>query len=275
LEKLTVYKVPQSKGTTETPFIEHNLGSLQQMEIITLGDMDTVKLMNRTDTKYILPVSRVPDILDQIKHSYRVLEINGFRISSYETVYYDDPSLKFFNEHVSGKLNRNKVRTRKYLESDLQFLEVKRKTNTGKTKKYRISMDSSMDHFDEEAHALVETYSSTDLSSLTPVLINHFNRITLVNYEKTERVTIDLNLRYTDIERVREYYVPYLAIIEVKQSRFCPSTVKNVLRNIRFKKTGISKYCLGISLLNNGTEIKIYKRKIRMIQKITQHGLIA
>lgn len=273
LEKLEVHRTIRKNDETIKPFRLADLAVIGHMRAISIGEMESVKLMNRTDTKYILPVSRVPDILQLVSDKYDILEVEGNRISSYETIYYDDPDFRFFHDHINGKLNRNKVRTRKYIESALDFLEVKKKTNTGRTKKYRTRIDPSHEVFDEEARQLVGNYTQADLILLSPVLINRFKRITLVNPGKTERVTIDLDLHYASLDGKMEIAVPGLSIIEIKQNRFSFSSMGETLRNNRIKKTGISKYCLGIYLLEPGEKVNIYKRKIRTIKKITHHEI--
>ncbi len=268
LEKLEVHRTIRKKDETIKPFRLADLAGIGHMNAISIGEMELVRLMNRTDTKYILPVSSVPGILQLISAKYDILEVEGKRISTYETIYYDDPDFRFFHDHINGKLNRNKVRTRKYVESNLDFLEVKKKTNTGRTKKYRIRIDPSLEVFDEEARQLVGSYTRADLILLSPVMINRFKRITLVNHEKTERVTIDLDLQYAGMDGKMGIAVPGLSIIEIKQNRFSFSAMGETLRNERVKKTGISKYCLGIYLLEPGEKVNNYKRKIRMINKI-------
>ena len=49
----------------------------------------------------------------------------------------------------------------------------------------------------------------------------------------------------------------------------------NELKELRIKKTGISKYCLGMALTGQAKKINILKRKLREIQKITNHEHVA
>ena len=49
---------------------------LESYTPISLDEMEHVQLMNRVDTKYILPVNSLPEILDEMKADYRILEIN-------------------------------------------------------------------------------------------------------------------------------------------------------------------------------------------------------
>ena len=80
--------------------ISHSLQS------ITLAEMDSVALMNRTDTKFMLDRGSALDMLGEIAHGFRILEVNGVRLNRYETLYYDTEDLRFFRLHLNGKLNR-------------------------------------------------------------------------------------------------------------------------------------------------------------------------
>ena len=93
--------------------------TLSSFQSISLEEMDNVKLMNRTDTKFVFSSSFLIEILNGLSDRYRVLEIEGKKESLYNTVYFDTEQLKFYTEHHNGKLNRHKVRMRKYVNSDI------------------------------------------------------------------------------------------------------------------------------------------------------------
>lgn len=248
---------------------------LPEMESISLGSMDGVRLMNRCDTKFVLPLHQLAEVMQRVAGHYFILEIEGRRIASYETVYYEGPSGRFYLDHVNGKLNRDKVRIRKYVESRIQFLEVKRKTNTGKTRKFRMSLEEGVSGLTEEGLTFLNGYISGDVRQLHAVMVNRFRRITLVNREMTERVTLDVDLGYADLTGNNSFTLPGLVIVEVKQDQFSSSFIKTILRDLRIKRQGISKYCLGITLLGLSAKTNNYKRKIRIIQKITHNGITA
>jgi hypothetical protein len=48
---------------------------LNEYETIGLSEIDSVRLMNRTDTKYIFPVQKLPEILKLASKSYRIQQI--------------------------------------------------------------------------------------------------------------------------------------------------------------------------------------------------------
>jgi len=100
--------------------------------------MESVALMNRTDTKFVFRADRLPDFLNSIKSEYRILNINDKRASKYETLYFDTPDFKLYKEHHRGKASMYKVRHRIYVDSQLHYFEIKFKNNKGRTIKNRI-----------------------------------------------------------------------------------------------------------------------------------------
>src|SRR5690606_26924106 len=75
--------------------------------------------------KIHMPASLLPNVFEAMDDQYSVLEINGIRCFHYETTYFDTDDHRFYHMHRTGRLNRFKVRVRRYVDSDVQFLEVK------------------------------------------------------------------------------------------------------------------------------------------------------
>ena len=50
---------------------------------ISLSEMDGVKLMNRSDTKFTFRADKLPSLFENLIPFYNVLEIDGKRIHSY------------------------------------------------------------------------------------------------------------------------------------------------------------------------------------------------
>jgi hypothetical protein len=113
---------------------------LEQFDPISLEEMDDVKLMNRVDTKFAFSIREFIAMLPELSEHYRVLLIEGTRTPFYESLYLDDDDFNFFKDHHRGRSNRFKVRFRKYVESNLLFLEIKEKVK-GRTNKKRIKVD--------------------------------------------------------------------------------------------------------------------------------------
>lgn len=235
---------------------------------ITLKEMDDVALMNRTDTKYLISVSQLEDVLVEVAHHYRVLDINGLRCNHYQSQYYDTPDFYFYRRHHSGKQNRLKIRKRMYVESNLTFLEVKFKSNKGRTEKDRTKLDGLTPDLSLENENYIHETSHFE-EHLEPKLLNLFERITLVNQSLPERITIDLNLSFVVDDHMVE--IPDLVIIEAKQVRQNRHSVfLQALKKRLIRPESMSKYCLGIALLTD-QKSNMFKEKIRTIKSLT-HG---
>ena len=78
-------------------------------EPITLAQMESVKLMNRIDTKYAVSMAVLPAILEAAQADYYAQEIDGKRIATYDTMYYDTDSLDMYIRHHDRQLVRKYV----------------------------------------------------------------------------------------------------------------------------------------------------------------------
>ena len=219
--------------------------NLSSFDKISLDEMNGVSLMKRVDTKFILSESQLLKVFSKIQKDYKVLEIDNERLMQYSTLYFDTQNKKCFKEHHNGKLNRYKIRMRKYLVSDLCFLEVKKKNNLGVTNKTRIQIKDFETILSSDSKEFIYNSQINDLL-LEPALYNNFNRITLVNKNYPERVTIDTNLSFKSANK--EKIFDNLVVIEIKQEGKRLNTVMNkALKLMSILPTNFSKYCLGIT----------------------------
>jgi hypothetical protein len=240
---------------------------LMGYEPITLKEMDNVKLMDRTDTKFVFPARELPGILKAVQSYYRSLEVSGTRVSKYETLYYDTHDLRLYQRHHSGKLNRYKVRSRRYVESDLHFFEVKFKNNKGRTIKDRIKTRHIESDLGERSVQLLQEKTNIEPSSLKATIWINYSRITLVNKHSAERLTIDIGLNFRVNDRTAD--LGNIVIAEVKQDKASSSSpIINVMRERRIKPGSISKYCFGIITMFDQVRKNNFKEKVRGIKKI-------
>ena len=110
-----------------------------------------------------------------------------------------------------------------------------------------------------------------EVNTLIPQVENEFDRITLVNKGRTERLTIDSGIRFVNRHTGQRAEVPDLVIIELKQDGNVPSYFKEVLLGLRIKPKRISKYCLGTALTNPTVKANRFKIKLRYINKLSQN----
>ena len=228
--------------------------------------MDAKALMNRTDTKYVFPESQLPFFLEQLKDDYQVLDVNGVRLSRYESLYFDTENFDLFRTHHRGKTNRHKVRFRKYADSDLNFFEIKFKTNKGRTVKNRIKQEQIEDKIQNKAEEFLHKKTPLQSSELRAQFWANYSRITLVNKTLPERVTLDLNLHYKKNDAL--YRFDDLVIAEVKQENLTSSTFWRLMKKHHVRQGSISKYCLGVIRLNNSIKHNNFKINLRNINKI-------
>ncbi|MFZ5552422.1 MAG: polyphosphate polymerase domain-containing protein [Bacteroidota bacterium] len=247
--------------------MKHLAQIIQQLEPISLEEMDSVKLMNRTDTKFTMNAALLPGILEQCKNDYRILEVKSVRAASYKTLYFDTHNISFFTDHHNERPSRYKVRIRNYVESGLFFLEIKHKKE-GRTIKSRIKIKG----FEPELSPASREFISKTIGipyDLTPMLWNHFSRITLVNKKEKERLTIDHHLAFDS--NGKQLALDSLVIAEVKQERINRnSKFIRLMREYCIRETGISKYCLGTVLTNPMAKYNNFKAKILTLNKIMQ-----
>ena len=119
--------------------IDELLGNLKP---ITLAEMKEIRLMNRTDTKFVTNKENLARLLELAQGKYYAQFHCGAKIASYMTTYWDTDAYRFYLEHHNGRAPRQKVRVRTYMDSDDSFLEVKTKNNHGRTKKKRVAVPS-------------------------------------------------------------------------------------------------------------------------------------
>ena len=230
--------------------------------------MDNVKLMNRTDTKFIFTINKLPGLLRKATDYYKVLTINNKRLFTYSSKYLDTPDCQMYLEHHNRNLNRFKVRFREYVDSDTRFLEIKFKNNKGRTNKIRIKREKIEEDLLKKSKQFINTNTPYISEELETKLWNKFSRLTLVQKEMNERITIDLNLQFIKDSKVHK--LPFLVIAEVKRSRFSGySDFINLLNEERIKPTGMSKYCLGMILLDKNLKYNRFKRKLLTLNKMS------
>ena len=240
---------------------------LQRFGGISLDEMSGIRLMNRIDTKFVTTEPVLMRLLEMALGEYMAQDINGERNLPYSTTYYDTTGYDMFYTHQYGHAGRQKLRFRTYVSSNLQFMEVKTKNNHGRTKKKRMPVeDMCLD--DAEKLDFIRQHLIYDPQTLMPAIHNSFNRITLVNKAKTERLTIDTNLQFHNLVTDKRKLMAPVVIVELKRDGLCYSPVLEMLRVLRVFPHGFSKYCMGSALTNNQLRVNRFKPKLIDIRKI-------
>ncbi len=228
--------------------------------------MDSVKLLNRLDIKYIFHRDQLRDILERASADYRVLSIADARFSRYETHYFDTTGYEMYTQHHNGKLNRYKVRFRDYVDSGISFFEIKYKTNKGRTIKERVKNKHQYHLIEGKSGLLLTDKTRYSAEMLHEAIQVNYNRITLVSKNLTERLTIDFGLNFR--ANGKEHAYPDLVIAEVKQDRASHSPFIALMKEKFIHKRSLSKYCLGIATLNTQVKVNNFKPKILFINNL-------
>ena len=240
---------------------------LNEFAPITLEQMSSVKLMNRTDTKFVTNIHKLFQLLEMACQDYYVQEIDGGRNLEYDTTYFDTTQYDMYNQHQWNHTNRQKIRFRTYCVNGLQFMEVKTKNNHGRTKKKRIEV-TDMDLTDVGKREFLASHLHFDVDTLIPHMHNYFRRITLVNKAKTERLTIDTSLQFHNVQTNVDRDMGPLVIIELKRDGLVFSPVLEMLRQLHIHPHGFSKYCMGAALTNQQLPVHRFKKKLRDVERI-------
>jgi hypothetical protein len=234
---------------------------------LSLADLGAASLMERVDSKFLLPAPSVPQLLGALAGEYRVLQVGGVRLARYSTRYFDTPDLALYRAHQAGRLPRHKVRVRSYLDSGERYLEVKLKNNKGRTLKTRTPLgpgEATLERVRREA--LLRTSGSVPGMELEEILTAEFTRLTLVREDAPERLTVDVGLTYTRGDEVRE--LPGVAVAEIKQDRPGQADARDALRSLYLRDGSVSKYCIGVALLVPDVKKNRFKRVLSALARI-------
>lgn len=226
-------------------------------------------LLERTDTKFLLPRRALAELLGYLDRDYRVVFAGDQPQARYVTQYLDTASYDLFHDHRRGKRLRFKVRLRHYPDRRLSYLEVKGRSPSGGTQKWRRPLPYMCDQLSLDDLQFVAAQVSVGGASLLPSLVNQFRRITLVGVELPERITLDMDLKFANGERSRT--LGGALIVEVKQSRFFRrSPVVQALARCRAVPGSTSKYCVGTMLLRPDLRHNRLRPTLARIERVSQ-----
>lgn len=88
------------------------LNSYESYEPITLYEMSGIRLMNRTDVKFITTKKMLAGFLLMAHDDYLVHETKGKRMDSYYTVYFDTERCDMFMVHHNRCIRRLRMMER-------------------------------------------------------------------------------------------------------------------------------------------------------------------
>lgn len=250
-------------------FLDQVISTAEQMPPISLDEIKALALLDRLDVKFMLHDRQLAQIMARVRGHYRVLEINGVRPGRYHTTYFDTPDFAMYHAHHNGTRARHKVRWRQYVDSGLIYLEVKEKTNRERTIKSRITLPAPIYSLGDLDTSWMPTSFTLDPRTLRPVVWNRFQRMTLADFERQERITIDLGLEFGRGDDV----IPMsgLAIIEIKQRKFSlDSPMAHELHRLQLHPAHISKFCAAMTILYPGLKQNRFKPTMRRLSALAE-----
>ena len=240
---------------------------LGEFQPTTLDALAAVSLLNRVDTKYLIPVAELPGMLTTLVQAYSVLDVDGQREHTYRTTYFDTPTLALYRDHHAGRAVRHKVRSRTYVDSGLSFFEIKTRTDAGRTVKYRLETASPLTTLTPAARTLLAAHLPPEEQALQPILRNDFRRITLVGLHTAERLTLDLGVQFE--YEGKTAVLPGVVIAELKQSGIDRgSPVAQLMARRQIRPTSLSKYCVGVAMLLPHTIEQAFAAQLQAIQAL-------
>ncbi|HNQ12555.1 MAG TPA: polyphosphate polymerase domain-containing protein [Bacteroidia bacterium] len=242
------------------------IDSINQFEPISLGQMEGIKLMDRIDRKYFFEEEKLHGLMEELREYYKVLQVNDNRACIYQTQYYDTNDLSFYLKHHNQHLNRYKIRKRVYADNGVSYFEIKYKNNKNRTIKERIKYKNDQGIIEGSAVAFLKEQTNLSPEDLIPTIQVLFTRCTFVNKTQAERVTMDFDLTFTKDNKEENF--SGIVIVEAKQNKSVQSPFVRLLKKHHIIAGGVSKYCLGMALLNDQLKRNNFKSKILRFNKL-------
>jgi VTC domain-containing protein len=230
-------------------------------------------LQSRFDSKYILGWGAFEALCASLAESHFVLEADGHRVFTYDTVYFDTTSLMSYRDHVRQRRKRFKARARRYVETSRFTFEVKLVGRRGITDKRVLLYDrDSHGTMDDRARAflqqsLLQAYGYAPGEELRPTLRTTYRRISFVGRAGDERLTCDFHLAARHL--VPEWDIGLLGALAsdrviVEHKSLGPgSGTRAALRALGVRPVSCSKYCLGIALTRPDVPSNPFRRLMR------------
>lgn len=225
------------------------------LDAVSLDELNaSAALLTRTDRKYVIPTAALAPVaadLTGVGH-VRALELDGSRVGTYESTYFDTVDLAGWSASAHPRRRRWKVRTRVYADSDTCWLELKTRNGRGHTVKERLEHPLRMRATigGGSAQWLGERFAAAGMAvrpdDLVTTLTTAYGRATwLVD---GARITLDENLHFGCGERL--VGAGDVVVVETKSAASGPGAVDRVLWRHGHRPIRISKYGAGMCVMH-------------------------
>lgn len=251
--------------------------TLNNFQALTLSELNAqASFLKRIDRKFLLTTQEFWEFLEELKDDFHVLEISGKKVFSYDNIYMDTKDYLFYEQHQNKLKSRTKVRTRLYEDSQIAFFEYKQKIN-GVTQKFRYQ-------FPAEEHGNMTKWKTRffewvwqsmyqwdpQAPKIFPAMKTKYNRITLVEKNGWERLTVDFNIQTLDLRDpdAQKVDLKNLVIIESKSLAKKCASLEILEKNHKSQASSCSKYSLWIVYAGLAQKYSTFKKTIDEIEKI-------
>lgn len=236
----------------------------ENFDLCSLEELEKATSARRKDLKLILDQNQAENLIPLLFDAYDLLEIDGRTLFQYQTQYFDDDHFSFYYHHLQERPKRFKVRKRLYSDSNIAYLEIKEKFK-GQTFKHRLkTIDKINVLSNDELEWMKGLFPQA--SSFKPTLYNEFERITLLSKDRKSKITLDQNIH---LYFERENIALKCFVLEIKYTHLNDILIiKNILRALNLHANKMSKYALGMNMLNNSLKTGIFTASKRKILKI-------
>lgn len=227
-------------------------------------------MLVRLDNKYIIRECELALSIPMLTEYFDVLQIDNRRVFTYNTCYFDDEQLNCYFDHHRGRRQRIKIRTRKYCDANMCFVEAKLKDIRGATikkrlpyyvEKYGVLDDEAMEYV---AKVQQDLYQKNLIHQLRPTLEMSYQRTALVAKSGGERMTIDRNVCFYNDNGAKKISAD-VCIVETKSAN-ANGIADVVLRNNHLHPTSnCSKYCLGMCVTGQVKKMNNFMPALRKL----------
>lgn len=247
------------------------MNELNRFTTIDLVQLNAqAELLRRFDTKYLVPLDHLPQLLASLPETTMLLKNNGATTTPYTTHYYDTADLHTYYDHLKQRRKRFKIRTRHYGKPQQGYLEIKIKKPRGQTEKIRWDVDVSSigDTLEaEQLNLLNGALTSAHYPRLAHryfhTLQTNFLRTTLFEPTSLERITIDTDL-HASTQQHSLVLGSHHAIVEIKS----PTQVGHshrIFTQFGVRPISVSKYCLAMTALNPALSGAPWREPLRIL----------
>ena len=237
--------------------------AVQALIPVTLMQLDEAQLHDRQESKVVLRSDGVPDALKRLADDYFILEHDRERVQSYCNEYFDTRELSNYHEHHNQKGQRRKLRYRTYVNSDITYFEVKNNVR-GRTVKARRRSERPNNKLLAKDAVFFYKQTGCRPSAYVPSLRVDYQRILLVKHDFSERVTIDIDLRFTSAQG--SVHIPQLSICEFKQPKLDRRSPAMIALDRR--PQNFSKYCMGLASCDHTLRRNRFKKVFRNLEAL-------